>query len=152
MSITYLKVKIKSLAEEAKIIRKEEQKALRKASYHRRKQDENEVGKAYSLYRSLRSHRRHPVGTESRAALIAHGYLRGLKYSQIEKPSAKNAMRFKKWEKVLPATGITRFIGGKKVVPLEYTDHLTNRVFTLICKYGPLKIPFETFEKWVERN
>ena len=136
MSITYLKVKIKSLAEEARIIRKEEQKALRKASYHRRKQDETQTNEAYNLYYNLKLHRHHPVGTESRAALIAYGYLRGLKYSQIEKP--KNAMILNKIK-----------INSKD----EYTRIIPNRAYTLICKYGPIKnLPFETFEKWIEGN
>lgn len=149
MSITYLKVKIKSLAEEARIIRKEEQKALRKASYHRRKQDETQTNEAYNLYYNLKLHRHHPVGTESRAALIAYGYLRGLKYSQIEKP--KDAMSFNKFEKSLSATELARYVAMNKVVPLEYKDHTTNRVYTLICKYGSIKnLPFETFEKWIE--
>ena len=137
MSITYLKVKIKSLADEAKIIRKEEQKALRKASYHRYKQDETSTKGAYSLYRNLKLHRHHPVGSESRAALIAYGYLRGLKYSQLEKP--KVSMGFKKF---------TRPDGV-----IEYWELLPKRAYTLICKYGlDKKLPFETFEKWIEGN
>ncbi len=62
----YLKVKIKSLAEEARIIRAEERKS--------------EGDKREGLYN-------HRVGTVRRAArntLLAYGFIRGLKYRQIE--------------------------------------------------------------------
>jgi hypothetical protein len=158
MSITYLKVKIKSLAEEAKIIRKEEQKALRTMRWHLRGTNDREAGDAkyrpyYNLYWNLKEHRHHPVGSESRAALIAYGYLRGLKYSQVEKPKDLNALNFKKYQKVLSATELARYTAMKKELPQEYIDNITNRAYTLICKYGLIKnLPFETFEKWVEGN
>ena len=61
----YLKVKIKSLAEEARIIRKEE-------------------NKRGPLWWGLRLHRTGIVKSEARAALLAYGFLRGLTYRQIE--------------------------------------------------------------------
>ena len=63
---TYLKVKIKSLAEEARIIRKEERVS--------------EGEKREGLYL-------HRIGTVRRAArhtLLAYGFLRGKKYRQME--------------------------------------------------------------------
>ncbi len=62
----YLKVKIKSLAEEARIIRKEE----------RVSQGEKREG--------LHLHRVGTVRREARHALLAYGFIRGLKYCQME--------------------------------------------------------------------
>mgnify|MGYP000953442220 CR=1 FL=1 len=67
MSKTYLKVKIKSLAAEAEIIKKEERKAR------------DEVVK-----RELIVHRRRDVAKEARAAHLAYGFLNGKKYAELE--------------------------------------------------------------------
>lgn len=61
----YLKVKIKSLAEEARIIRKEEKK--------------NKYFKE-----GLADHRKGVVRYEARHAILAYSFLRGRKYSEIE--------------------------------------------------------------------
>lgn len=82
----YLKVKIKSLAEEARIIRREEQRPRR---------DMDTCG--YSPTRTgLWEHRVTVVRNASRNALLAYGFIRGRKYSQIE-PSAKTKPD---WEEV----------------------------------------------------
>jgi hypothetical protein len=73
--LVYLKVKIKSLAAEATIIRKEEAKAKRlkhKSERHER------------AFFGLKSHRRNEVRDEARHSLLAYGFLRGRRYSQIE--------------------------------------------------------------------
>jgi hypothetical protein len=172
MSLIYLKVKIKSLAEEARIIRKEEQKQKRHAQRIRDRfakhtvktridkesgnefeakvfsdplSIENNLKKAqYDAHRQIRfglaAHREAPVGTESRAALIAYGFARGLQYNQIETPSPKKSLTFGKWMRPVP--------NGYKE---EYRDHTTNRVFTLINKYAR-QITFEEFEKWILRD
>lgn len=70
-----MKVKIKSLAAEAKIIRLEEAKVL-----NWRKPDEK-------LYQSLRTHRVSDVRKEQRAAMLAYGFLRGKVYGEIERKS-----------------------------------------------------------------
>lgn len=64
----YLKVKIKSLADEARIIRKEERKRPG-PSYHRTQ---------------LRYHRITVVKMEARAAQIAYGFIRGRRLEQLE--------------------------------------------------------------------
>lgn len=69
----YLKVKIKSLAMEAKIIRFEENRSL-----------------DASLRAGLSSHRRTEVRREARATLIAYGYLRGKTYRCIEPPTTRD--------------------------------------------------------------
>lgn len=65
---TYLKVKIKSLAAEAQIIRKEERKNPK-------------------LREGLSEHRKGVVRRASRETLLAYGFLRGKKYEEIEKTS-----------------------------------------------------------------
>lgn len=61
----FLKVKAKSLAEEARIIRKEERRAK-------------------GLRDHLRDHRTGVVRSEARATLLAYGFLRGRTLEQVE--------------------------------------------------------------------
>lgn len=75
----YLKVKIKSLAEEAKIIRKETKRAKRA-----------------SIRDGLALHRKGIVRCEARHTHLAYGFLRGRDYRQME-PKAHEAPN---WEKV----------------------------------------------------
>lgn len=70
MSIRFLKVKVKSLAAEAAIIRMEEGRSRGE------------------LRSSLRWHRQYDVRREQRAAQLAYGYLRGVAMTRIE-PGAK---------------------------------------------------------------
>ena len=62
-----LRVKVKSLADEAKIIRREEHRA-----------------KGWDEWIALKSHRRGVVRTEARAAQLALGFLRGFPYRALE--------------------------------------------------------------------
>lgn len=71
---TYLKIKIKSLAEEAKLIRAEERKFKKHA--------EGSIGR--QIFWGLRGHRIKDVRSESRSALLAYGFLRGRSYLQME--------------------------------------------------------------------
>ncbi len=73
--LTKLKVKIKSLADEAKIIRHEEKKwgPRRERSFEH-----------MLLHDSLRDHRRLDVRSEARAAHLAYAYLKGRDYIQVE--------------------------------------------------------------------
>lgn len=139
MSITYLKVKIKSLAEEAYIIRKEERKIKKNLDWlkeRRTRTDEYsnaEYNRASNIYNGLYLHRKSPVGTEARYALIAYGFLRGKKYSQIEQPKVPiNTLKY------------TDAKQGK-----VYYSQDAARPFNLINKYGPNRITFEEFEKWI---
>jgi len=77
MSKIYLKVKIKSLAAEARIIRHEEHRA--------RKYDVD--GAPSLLFWGLRSHRTCDVRREARASLLAYGFLRGRTYALMEAKS-----------------------------------------------------------------
>lgn len=75
MSIVYLRVKIRSLAEEARIIRHEEKRFPKG-------QRNNQV------YFGLHTHRTYDVRNETRAALLAYAFLRKRRYRQIE-PTCK---------------------------------------------------------------
>lgn len=66
MSIRFLKVKIKSLSAESRIIRQEELKSRG------------------DLRNSLRLHRVNDVRHETRATLIAYNFLRGIPYPRTE--------------------------------------------------------------------
>ncbi len=66
----FLKVKIKSLAEEARIIRKEERK---------RHGTDNRLERE-----ALYTHRVNVVRSEQRHSLLAYGFLRGRRVDQIE--------------------------------------------------------------------
>ena len=72
---THLKVKIKSLAAEAKIIRSEEQK------HSDKKKDGEWTGDRSSLY----LHRIGIVRSVARHALLAYGFLRGMDYTKLER-------------------------------------------------------------------
>lgn len=75
----YLKVKLKSLAEEARIIRKEENKAKKEA---RRVGD---VRVNWSMLREeLHNHRVVIVREAARHTHLAYGFLRGRAYQQME--------------------------------------------------------------------
>lgn len=78
----YLRVKLKSLAEEARIIRLEETRAIK----HQK----------YSLQASLRWHRVDTVRSEARHTLLAYQYLSGRSYDACEQPGSRPV----DWKKV----------------------------------------------------
>ena len=93
MSLAYLKVKIKSLAAEAKIIRHEEE-----VWRHR----ETERGRP--TFFGLREHRKHDVRTEARAAQLAYAFIRGRPYSHTEPTGKDNGGRQSNpiaWDRVM---------------------------------------------------
>jgi hypothetical protein len=104
---TYLKVKIKALADEARTIKAEERKwfqvetvrryrevdgKLRQVGVTRtshRKRTEMQkanghMGTPHPLFFGLRDHRIKVVRPEARAANLAYGFLRGRRYEQVE--------------------------------------------------------------------
>jgi len=95
--ITHLKIKTKYLAAEARIIKLEERKALKR---HRWKTKGKESTECYE-YRELREHRHDVVRYESRHNLLAYGFLRGRSYAQMEQKCAEdNEPEFGKVEKL----------------------------------------------------
>ena len=78
-----LKVKAKHLAEEAKIIRKEERKQLDYAKYLERSGRSDSEYARY-LYNNLRNHRVGIVRHIARLTNVARAYLSGYAYSDVE--------------------------------------------------------------------
>lgn len=83
-----LKIKLKSLAEEARIIRKEEKKGTR-------------------FRAELEEHRKGIVRYEARHTHLAYGFLRGRKLEQIEK-NPKNKPDWNKVRKMIERYGACR--------------------------------------------
>jgi len=91
MSRTFLKVRIKELAGEAKIIRREESIASDwKASTKDRQGLEDSYNYASWKLLELRNHRKTIVRTAARQTQIAYAFLRGKRFDQVEhgKPTA----------------------------------------------------------------
>lgn len=117
----YLKMKIKSLAEEARLIRFEENYMRDRARYLRNHWRElTEQGKSLNSLQTdawhqdrrqgLHEHRVHDVRDESRAALLAYGFLRGRPYAKIEAgcaedPGPWNVARNNRWSRVRELVG-----------------------------------------------
>lgn len=91
LRLLQLKVKIKSLAAEARIIRKEENKTNNP-----------------TIRESLSHHRRTDVRQEARWAQIAYAFLRGLEYSQIEAKNSQ-AVNWTRVTKLVEKFGDHRF-------------------------------------------
>lgn len=94
--LAYLRVKIKSLANEATIIRQEERKTLGKRDYHRDRQKPVDIVNYFDgIYIGLHHHRTYDVRNEARSAQLAYAYLRGKTYKETEnaKHSQPNANR-----------------------------------------------------------
>ena len=70
---TYLRIKVLSLAAEAKLIRNEEARWVKK-----------DGKKDHPIRWGLHHHRIFDVRNEQRAALLAYGFLRGRRYKQLE--------------------------------------------------------------------
>lgn len=89
----FLRVKIKSLAQEARIIRTEESRA-------NFRQD-------YLLQASLREHRIKIVRREARATLLAYQYLRGLPFASCEAkaPTTDNPIDWESVKRMLKKYG-----------------------------------------------
>ena len=94
---TFLKIKIKSLAAEAKIIRKEALKvrasgrrlsALKKLGHD---VQEDWIENHYASFRELEAHRKWDVREESRASGIAYAFVRGKDYARMEAANSSPA-------------------------------------------------------------
>ena len=116
-----LKIKSKHLSEEARIIRLEENKLLKRVQYRRRKHYEaghNEEYKCYDdrdhrSYTSLNIHRRWDVHNESRATYLARAYIAGVPYNQVEhKRKPENEFAFQTY--ILPRVSAMVVKYGKR--------------------------------------
>lgn len=100
VQIKALKVKVKSLAAEAVIIRMEERRSLgrrservsvtRKSGVYERTRTVAGKRADEATYRSLRWHRVWDVRREQRSALLAYAFLRGRDYAACERPAEDN--------------------------------------------------------------
>lgn len=97
MSKTYLKIKIMSLAAEARIIRREEKK----------------WPGPHDIRTGLHLHRVHDVRDEARAALLAYGFIRGRAYAQLEANPRTTAV----WQR---AAALATKYGDRKVVYADF--------------------------------
>ncbi len=89
MSKTYLKIKIKNLADEAWDIRHEEKKQKGWKRFCERTNNPN-LNEATGVFWGLRNHRKEIVRPEARAALVAYGFIRELPYRVVENPAKGN--------------------------------------------------------------
>ena len=71
---TYLRIKILSLQAEARLIRREEARWVKR-----------DGKKDHPIRMGLMVHRKRDVRNEQRSALLAYAFLRGRKYNQLEK-------------------------------------------------------------------
>jgi hypothetical protein len=101
----YLKVKIKSLAAEAKIIRSEEKKHTR---------IDEELG-YNSIRHGLRIHRICIVRSEARYALLAYGFIRGRTYSKIEPNGCVYPANWEKIWKMVEKYGAPRYASKAEI-------------------------------------
>lgn len=124
MSKTFLKIKIMSLAAEAKIIRQEANKWPHQRDIpNEEREDPKQVDRYMTRY-LLNQHRRFDVRREARSAQLAYGFLRGRAYCTIEE---------KCWElpdanriaEIAAKFGVVR---DKKLVFYQVRDWLTAKV------------------------
>ncbi len=111
-----LKVKIKSLAEEARIIRKEERKAKLRGDWQ--------------LFHRLQEHRRTVVRSEARCSQLAYRTiaLRGA-YPKCESPTTKSLIDFDKVGRLCAAFGPIRdWVKGETQADFEARAHSCNNL------------------------
>ena len=134
MSVKYLKVKIKSLATEATIIRKEEHSAKAQYRYLKDKQGlEKQYDEAVSTFWGLRSHRTIDVRNEARAAQLAYAFVRGKPFKFVE-----------------ANTEVGYWSSHHKVAIIhEDMKWLLDRVSRLATKYGGKEFSKQDIETWM---
>jgi hypothetical protein len=121
----YLKVKAKSLAEEARIIRKEEQK-VKRIPWDRRRNSYKYFGRTVFTdpVDGLVNHRKWDVRNEARATHLARAFMKGQKYKQVE-PHCKE--------------------------PHKRDYYILPRVTKIVAKYGGnSKITKDVIKTWVD--
>jgi len=106
--VKLLKVKIKSLAAEARIIRLEERRA----------------GKSNTLREQLYRHRTRDVRTEQRASLLAYAFLRGRPLAAVEPKRGPEhewqaAARWKRVEELVKRFGTTSWVQTDKAAQAD---------------------------------
>lgn len=119
-----LKVKVKSLAAEAKIIRQEEVKAKKSAQWNDVRQNIVERCKYEDIRENLYRHRIDVVRFECRCAELARAFINGVPYRTVERNTHDGA----------------------------YTmGRIQGRVQKLVNKYGKTKVDAETIHDWMNQ-
>jgi hypothetical protein len=134
--VKLLKVKIKSLAAEARIIRQEERRALgrRKAKAKRRDMGRGFpepdpdysvfLGRDLDLHGRLRGHRLADVRREQRSSLLAYAFLRGRPLAAVEPKRGPEhewqaAARWKRVEELVKRFGTTSWVQTDKAAQAD---------------------------------
>lgn len=136
MSATYLKVKIKSLAAEAAIIKREENRHKHFRLVEQAHPENRDlmvlVSKrkpihpdSISLVNGLADHRKRIVRSEQRATLVAYGFLRGRTFAQME-PQAKSLPSRERVEKMVTRYGGSKVLTEFKAFWAEAEAHVKN--------------------------
>ena len=121
-----LKVKAKSLAAEAKIIRIEERKLKNQMKWQKLRQLSIDTNQ--SIWASLNHHRRWDVRNEQRATYLARAFLAGTPYIEVEQ-KRKDVYEYKFVQKIVP------------------------RIVSMVNKYGKgIQVDADTILKWAERK
>lgn len=107
MSITYLKIKIKSLADEARTIRKEELRLRGLMRDNPAQRTAQNSGTREGLY----LHRVKAVRDASRASLLAYAFLRGKPYAVVENNKTGN------WPPLAEVRRLASKYGGTELKP-----------------------------------
>lgn len=127
-----LKVKSKHLGEEARIIKFEEKRVLKRFKENQRRHKESGVNEHYhpwkdpywNMFYSLYLHRTQDVRNENRATFLARAFLKGVPYKTVEQ-SRKDDGEYQFWNTVIP------------------------RALKLINKYGKKKIEADELKAWI---
>lgn len=93
MNVLELKIKNKHLAEEARIIKFEEKKLLKRVDYKRKKHVATGANDPYEQYKDpnwnqyckIRNHRNWEVRFEQRATFLTRAFLKGIPYKAVER-------------------------------------------------------------------
>jgi hypothetical protein len=134
-----LKIKAKSLAVEARIIRREELKLKRTANWYTEHQQAEEGAATSQKRQELYEHRIGIVRWESRATQLARGFIKGLAYSDMERPAYKTQK-----------AGELPHEHGTRIDP--YTKgKLIGRVHKLLMKYHDKAITADAVTEWFDK-
>lgn len=82
----FLKIKLKNLVDEARMIQGHENRLKVFVQWNKDRPDVADISHAETLIHQMAAHRRTDIRDETRATLLAYGFIRGRKYEQIERP------------------------------------------------------------------
>lgn len=129
MTSIELKIKSKSLAEEASIIRKEEQRLKRRIEWHKNRQKDDSEFR--DTWHSINNHRRWDVRNEARATYLARAFIEGRSYNTVETPS-------KSWDHKQSTLGVVQMT----IIP---------KVYGMVNKYSGKKVELAEIKAWIEQ-